>query len=375
MGKGKVLITGGAGFIGSHTADLLIAEGYEVHILDNLTEQIHDGCWPDYLDSRIEKIKGDVSRFEDLEKALEGIDYVFHLAAYQDLLPNFSKFFSVNTVSTALLYELIVNRKFPIKKVVFASSQFVYGEGHYQCSEHGLFHSGMRTIAHLDQGKWDVLCPHCQKKASPALLTEESFDPQNQYSISKYTQELIALTFGKRYQIPTVGLRYSIVQGARQSFRNAYSGILRVFTLKMLKGEPPPVFEDGLQFRDYVNVLDVARANVLVLQKKEANWNVFNVGGGKAYTVLDFVSIVNQVLKTNIQQQITHRYRVGDTRHSISNIEKIRSLGWSPTRTPKNSVEAYVQWIQKQNLKKDYVAEAENLMEKTGCIRKAVTPK
>ena len=165
------------------------------------------------------------------------------------------------------------------------------------------------------------------------------------------------------------------MQGARQSFRNAYSGILRVFTLKMLKGEPPPVFEDGLQFRDYVNVLDVARANVLVLQKKEANWNVFNVGGGKAYTVLDFVSIVNQVLKTNIQPQITHRYRVGDTRHSISNIEKIRSLGWSPTRTPKNSVEAYVQWIQKQNLKKDYVAEAENLMEKTGCIRKAVTPK
>lgn len=372
MSKGKVLVTGGAGFIGSHTADLLLEEGYEVRVLDNLSEPVHaEKIWPDYLSSDLEKVLGDVRNREDWEEALDGVDFVIHLAAYQDLLPNYSKFFTTNTVGTSLLYEIIVEKRLPIKKIIVASSQFVYGEGKYMCGKDGVVYAPPRQLEDLEKGQWDPRCPVCGGKVVSQPLTEDYANPRNQYSISKYSQELIGLNLGQLNNIPTVALRYSIVQGPRQSFRNAYSGVLRIFTLKNLRGEPAPIYEDGQQLRDYVNVEDVARATLLVLENDRADYQVFNVGGGKGYTVLDFANIVAGATGFKGAPRMAGEFRLGDTRHSVSDISKLESLGWSPTKSPKDSVQEYVSWIKTQKMDKDYTGEAEEKMRELGTLRKA----
>lgn len=373
MSKGRVLITGGAGFIGSHTATRLLASGYQVRLFDNLTPPIHtgDGTWPDWTAEGAERFVGDVRERADWSRALQGIDYVVHLAAHQDLLPNFAHFFHVNSVGTALLYELIVADKLPVRKVVVASTQFVYGEGRYSCPKDGEVFPDGREPARLAKGQWDPVCPKCGGPVTPLPLQETHADPSNQYAIAKYSQELMAVALGKNYGIPSVALRYSIVQGPHQSFRNAYSGVLRVFTLQMLAGRPPSIFEDGRQLRDYVNVGDVARANQLALENDAANFQVFNVGGGRGYTVLEFAQIVGEITGYTKPLTASGEYRVGDTRHSVSDISKLKKLGWEPTKTPRDSVRDYVEWIRKQTLEKDYAGEALAQMRKMGALRKA----
>lgn len=371
MKKGKVLITGGAGFIGSHTADLLLKHGYQVRILDNLFPRTHFGDWPEYLDSRIEKIKGDVTKKTDLQKALKGVDFVIHLAAFMDLLPQFSQFFTINTVSTALLYELIVTQKLPIKKVIIGSSQFVYGEGRWECPKHGEVFLPPRSLEQLEKGQWNPFCPIGKEKIKPLLNLETHQDPQNQYSISKYTQELVGLRLGRLYQIPSVALRYSIVHGPRQSFKNAYSGALRIFTLKMLRDEAPIAYEDGQSQRDYVSVDDVARANLIVLEDKRANFEVFNVGGGKAYTVMELAAIIAKKLAKKNKPKITGEFRLGDIRHAVSDISKLKKLGWQPRVSEEKAVEDYINWVKTQKIDKDYVGLAEEDLRKMGTLRRA----
>ncbi len=368
--KGRVLISGGAGFIGTHTAHELLQAGYQVRLFDNLCPPVHDGSgqWPVWVPAAAERVLGDVCNREDWRQALAGVDAVIHLAAYQDLLPNFSRFFEVNSVGTALLYELIVAEKLPVKKVVVASSQFVYGEGRYECAKDGVVFPNGRNVS---GGRWDPVCPQCGGAVTPLPLLETHANPKNQYSIAKYSQELMAVALGRNYGIPSVALRYSIVQGPYQSFRNAYSGVLRVFTLSNLAGRPAPVFEDGRQLRDYVNVTDVARANRLVLESDAADFEVFNVGGGRGYTVLEFAALVAEVTGTNLAPQVTGEYRVGDTRHSVSDITKLQKLGWQPTKTPRDSVQDYVKWIRGEKLDKDYAAEALVKMRQMGALRKA----
>jgi len=373
MNKGRALITGGAGFIGSHTAVELLGAGYEVRVLDNLTPPVHigDGTWPDWLSGDVERVAGDVRNRDDWAKALRGIDVVIHLAAYQDLLPNFSQFFHVNSVGTALLYELIVAEKLPVRKVVVASSQFVYGEGRYHCAKDGEVFPDGRDPQRLANGSWEPVCPKCGGPIKSLTLLETHANPKNQYSIAKYSQELMAVALGRNYGIPSIALRYSIVQGPHQSFRNAYSGVLRIFTLQMMKGQRPSVFEDGQQLRDYVNVGDVARANRLVLESDQADYQVFNVGGGHGYTVLEFAGIVAGALGTRIEPNISGEYRVGDTRHSVSDIARLQRLGWQPTKTPRDSVRDYIEWIRRQKLDRDYAAEALSKLREMGALRKA----
>ena len=373
MSKGRALISGGAGFIGSHTAEALLRAGYDVRVLDNLSPPIHRSTseWPEWLPQEVERIFGDVRNRDDWRKALRGVDVVFHLAAYQDLLPNFSQFFHVNSVGTALLYELIVAEKLPVRKVVVASSQFVYGEGRYNCVKDGEVFPDGRDPQRLSKGLWEPICPKCGGFIEPRPLLETHANPKNQYSIAKYSQELMAVALGRNYGIPSVAMRYSIVQGPRQSFRNAYSGVLRVFTLQMMSDRAPSVFEDGRQLRDYVNVLDVAQANLLVLEREEANFEVFNVGGGRGYTVLEFAEIVRHALGKDLPLAPSGEYRVGDTRHSVSDISKLQRLGWQPTKTPRDSVHDYIEWIRRQTLDKDYAGEALAKLREMGALRKA----
>jgi dTDP-L-rhamnose 4-epimerase len=373
MSKGRALVTGGAGFIGSHTAEGLLRAGYDVRLMDALMPPVHieGGDWPEWAPKGAEHFLGDVRDRDDWHKALRGVDVVFHLAAYQDLLPHFSQFFHINSVGTALLYEVIVAEKLPVRKVVVASSQFVYGEGRYECAKDGVVFPDGRDPERLARGHWEPVCPKCGAAIKPLPLLETHANPKNQYSIAKYSQELIAIALGRNYNIPSVALRYSVVQGPHQSFRNAYSGVLRIFTLQMLKGQPPSVFEDGQQLRDYVNVGDVVHANLLALERDEANFEVFNVGGGRGYTVVEFAGIVAEALGREFKPNFTGEYRVGDTRHSVSDISKLQQLGWQPMKTPRDSVRDYVEWIRRQHLDKDYAAEALTRLREMGALRKA----
>ncbi|NWJ97887.1 MAG: NAD-dependent epimerase/dehydratase family protein [Chloroflexi bacterium] len=369
----KVLVTGGAGFIGSHTVDLLLQRGYQVRVLDALLPPVHPQprC-PAYLPAEVELIMGDVRDKRIFTQALKGVDAVFHLAAYQDYLPDFSRFFQINSVGTALLYEIIVEQRLPIQKVVFASSQAVYGEGSYHCTYHGLQYPELRSREQLIRREWEIACPLCLNLMQPCPTAENLVQPHNSYAISKYSQEMIALNLGQRYDIPTVGMRYSITQGPRQSFSNAYSGICRIFTTRMLAGKAPIAYEDGRQLRDYIYVEDVARANLLVLEDKRANYQVFNVGGGEAVTVLEYGQLVAQTLGTHLQPIVAGEFRFGDTRHIISDNAKLYRLGWQPQTTLPEIIQAYVTWASEQPNLGDYYAPAERYMKQVGTVCKAV---
>lgn len=364
-----ILVTGGAGFIGSHTVNRLLDIGHEVRILDNLQKPVHLKGKPDYIPDNAEFIQGDVRDKSTLDKAMQGIDVIYHLAAYQDYLPDFSTYFHVNTVSTALIYEIIIEKNLPIKKIIVASSQAVLGEGLYKCEDHGELIPDIRLEAQLSKADWEHHCPYCGKYMKYLPTPEQKVNPQNQYAMSKYSQEIIAINLGKRYGIPSVAMRYSIVQGPRQSFYNAYSGAMRIFNLHLYFNKQPIIYEDGMQIRDYVNYQDVVDANIMVLENDQANYQDFNVGGGKAYTVLDFYKKVQEVTGKSIEPIISKYYRYGDTRHIFSDISKLRSLGWEPKVSIEESVGQYWKYLKKQTDIDDILEYAEKTMKQKGVVR------
>lgn len=342
--KDMVLVTGGAGFIGSHVVDLLLKKGYRVRVLDSLSPKTHSGKWPEYLDKRVEKIKGDVRNIKDWEKALKNVSHVIHLAAYMDLMPDFSTFLAVNATGTANLYEVIVADKLPIKKIVVASSQFVYGQGKWKCKKHGEVFPKGRENDRLEKKIWDPVCPECNGAIVPLPNTEDYVDPPNPYAISKYAQELIALKLGKLYDIPSTALRYSIVHGPRQSVKNLYSGALRIFTTQLLTGKPVSIHEDGQQLRDFVSVYDVASATVFAMENEKTNFKVFNVGGNMTITIMDLAKIIAGYLEKELKVQFSG-YRVGDIRHAISDTSKLEKLGWKRQHTGKEAAKEFVDEI------------------------------
>jgi len=367
----KVLVTGGAGFIGSHTVDALLSRGHEVRILDSLEPPVHNGEPPDYLPPEAEFIRGNVTDRRALRRALKGVDAVFHFAAYQDYLTDFSHFFHTNSVGTALLYEIIVNECLPVGKIVVASSQAVYGEGKYLCPLHGVHYPGQRTPQHLQHGDWDPRCPGCGQPLEPLWTDESLAAPHNSYGLSKRDQEDIGIQLGLRYDIPTVALRYSIVQGPRQSPRNAYSGALRSFAVRVLTGKPLVIFEDGRQLRDYVSIHDVIDANMLVFEDSRADYQVFNVGGERRITVMGLASIVCHTAGVETVPESSGVYRLGDTRHIFSDVSRIRALGWEPRVTQKEIVREYLDWLSGQPDLSDTFASAQEVMSSAGVLRRA----
>ncbi len=377
----KILITGGAGFIGSHTTDALIRRGHHVRILDVLQKTVHPKGKPAYLHPKAEFILGDVCDKKTLQGALDGMDAVYHFAAYQDYLPDFSTYFYVNSVSTALLYEIIVEQGWSdrIHKVIVAASQAVMGEGRYfcpACHPEGdrLTYPSIRLEAQLSKGAWEHACPVCHENLQWLPSDESVVTPCNQYAISKYTQEQIAIQLGKRYRIPSVAMRYSIVQGPRQSFYNAYSGAMRIFALSLYFNHQPTIFEDGRQIRDFVNIMDVVDANLLVLESEAADYGVFNVGGGTAWTVSDFYNAMETIVGKKIPPILSGFYRYGDTRHIFSDTARLQALGWRPKRTIEDSIRDYWEYLSEQSEIDDMVDYAKTHMKKLQVIRKADNP-
>jgi dTDP-L-rhamnose 4-epimerase len=398
----RVLITGGAGFIGSWIVDLLLERGYSVRILDNLQPRVHPHGKPAWVPQDAEFFLGDVANPADLSRALEGVDYVLHLAAYQDYLPEFSQFVHTNAESAALLFELIVSdrKRYPARKIVFASSQAVCGEGRYLClactqreglrfvpvasDASGRVHSydlpngtawpmtpASRPVAQLVAGEWEIRCPSCHGPMLPTLIGEDTVSPGTTYGISKLAIELIADRLGRRYEVPTACMRYTYVQGPRNSFHNAYSGIARRFALQLMNNLPPTIYEDGRQLRDYVNVRDVARANVLVMEDPRADFQVFNVGGGRAVTVLEFAHMMIEALGSELKPEMKGEFRLGDTRHTVSDISRLRALGWEPQIPVEQNVAEYVAWMKEQRGSRQYLEEAERVMRAQGVVQRA----
>lgn len=367
----KVLITGGAGFIGSHLADRFLEEGFQVRVLDNLDPKIHPCGVPSYLSPEVEFVKGEITDKKVLLQALQGVDVVSHQAAYQDYMLDFSRFFHVNALGTALIYELIVSECLLVKKVIVASSQAVYGEGQYSCSEHGKFLPIPRG-QQLRERKWEVRCPECGRESKPTLLCEEYTNPYNQYAVSKLAQEKTALGLGWLHGIPTVALRYSITQGPRQSLFNHYSGICRIFVSRALRGEPLLIYEDGLQTRDFVHVQDVVEANMIVLRENRADFQAFNVGSGRPTSVLDYAQAVRSKVGGTIDLRLPGEYRLGDNRHTVSSIAKLKALGWSPDRDLSTILEDFLGWVEQVGGIPEHLPDAYSTMKESGVVLASV---
>lgn len=367
----RVLITGGAGFIGSHLVDRFLSEGFQVRVLDNLDPKVHPQGLSNQLPSAVDFIDGDVTDRETLFAALRDVDVVSHQAAYQDYMPEFSRFLLVNAVGTSLIYELIVRERLSVKKVIVASSQAVYGEGQYKCLEHGFFLPVPRSQAQLSHGEWEIHCPLCTRQAGRVLLEESHVNPYNQYAVSKLAEEKLALGLGWLHGIPTVALRYSITQGPRQSLFNQYSGICRIFVGRALKREPLILYEDGLQTRDFVHINDVVEANMRVLENDAANFQAFNVGSGEATTVVKYADLVRNKLGSDIELNFSGEYRRGDNRHSVSNVSKLRSLGWEPKRSLSTILDDFLAWVDSIGGIPAGIDDAYGAMTKAGVVLKA----
>jgi dTDP-L-rhamnose 4-epimerase len=369
----KILVTGGAGFIGSHTCDRLLSLGHEVTVLDALTPPVHRDRVPTYLSPEVDFYYGDVRNRDLVTNLLRRVDAVYHFAAYQDYLPDFSRFSDVNVVSTALLYEIIVAEHLDLARVVVASSQSAMGEGLYWCPADGEQMPDMRQESALAASQWEVPCPQCGGKLEMRTTPERCSNPQNAYGMSKLAEEMVAINLGRRYGIPTVALRYSIVQGPRQSVYNAYSGACRIFCLSYLLGRAPVLYEDGAAIRDYVNINDVVDANLLALSDPRAAGRVFNVGGGQAVTTREFADIVMRRYGSEQPGLVTGENRFGDTRHIQSDISALQALGWEPRRRPAQSVASYAAWLEGMDGLDGVLAEADVRMRALGVVRKAAT--
>lgn len=330
----RVLITGGAGFIGSHLADELLARGYAVRVLDSLHPQVHgERARPPYLAREVELVVGDVRDPVAVTRALVDVDAVFHLAARVGVgqsMYEVTEYTTVNTVGTAVLLEALIDQ--PVKRLVVASSVSVYGEGLYRSADERVHANVMRTATQLLQGDWE---PHAPDGSSLVPVpTPESKAPTlaSIDGLSKYDQERMCMLLGAAYNVPTVALRFFNVYGPRQALSNPYTGVLAIFAARLLNNKPPLVFEDGLQRRDFVHVKDVVAACRLALEVEEAAGDVINIGSGQAITILEVARRMARVLGKSIEPAITGTYRVGDIRHCTADIGRARRvLGYRPS--------------------------------------------
>ncbi len=347
--KKHILITGGAGFIGSFLTDELVRQGYKVRIFDNLEPQVHNGMKPSYLNPKAEFVKGDVQDYKSLKKALDGIDIVYHLAARVGVgQSNYQiKDYSVENVGgMANLLDIIVNKKLPIKKILMTASMTSYGEGDCECAKCGIVAPSLRSDAQMKKKDWRLYCPKCDKKVTPISTQERSsFNNNSIYALTKNVQEEMLMIIGKMYGIPVTSLRCFNVYGPRQSLSNPYTGVSAIFISRLKNNNQPVIYEDGLQSRDFISVHDVVDALILAMENKKADYQIFNMGSGVPTSIKDIAVTLAMLLKKDIQPKMTGEFRINDIRHCFADNLKIKKmLGWKPKVTLKKGLKELIDW-------------------------------
>jgi dTDP-L-rhamnose 4-epimerase len=369
----KILVTGGAGFIGSHTTDCLLDRGHSVRVLDALFGQVHgnNGRLPRYLDRRAELIVGRVEDPAIALKALEGIDSLIHLAAAVGVgqsMYQIADYCATNVIGTATVLQAIADKKCRLKSLVVASSMSVYGEGQYRASDGRFVHPGLRSQNQLSCAEWNFRDDDGELLNPVPTKEEKPLTPTSVYAINKRDQEELCLTVGAAYGIPTTALRFFNVYGSRQALSNPYTGVAAIFCARLLNNQSPLIFEDGLQKRDFVHVRDVARA-IACAAERPAGGEAINIGSGEAISVIEIAEILTRAMGKSISPQVTGKFRQGDIRHCFADISKARRLlGWVPSKTFHEGVPELVEWVQYERSANDGVDSAWGELQQRGLL-------
>ncbi len=349
-----VLVTGGAGFVGSHLVDELLRRGERVRVLDNLDALAHPGGVPSHLNREAELVEGDVRDRDTVDRALEGVDRVFHLGGVVgngESMVNMRRAVDHNAVGTATLLEAVIERRDRVRRLVAASSMVVYGEGSYRCLEHGLIHPPPRPPEQMRVRHWELRCPACAGPATPEPTHEEApLRPTSVYGVTKRDQEELVLVSGRAYQVETVALRYLNVYGPRQALANPYTGVAAIFAARVLNGKPALVFEDGGQLRDLVHVSDVVRATNAAMRARAAPGHAINVATGARVSVLSLARQIARALGSDLAPEVTGEYRAGDIRHCFADTSRAREmLGFEARLTLGEGLPELAGWVAAQS--------------------------
>ena len=355
----RILVTGGAGFIGSHVVDALVQRGDSVRVLDNLQPQVHRGKKPGYLNPKTDYLFEDLLNPVVLPEATEGIEAIVHLAARVGVgqsMYEIERYMEGNTLATARFLEFLVQRKIKLRKLVVASSMSIYGEGQYRCPEHGDSAPLLRDPARLDKRLWELPCTLCGKElASVPTPEEKPLFPTSVYAISKRDQEELCLTIGQAYGIPAVALRFFNVYGPRQALSNPYTGACAIFSSRLRNGKSPVLYEDGRQTRDFVHVSDIVQGVLLALDDPKLAGHAANVGTGRATSIREVAETLARAYGVKIAPTIADRFRAGDIRHCYADIRHLSSFGFRPRISLTEGLKDLVRW--------GTTAEAEDLFE------------
>lgn len=367
----RALVTGGAGLIGSHVTDLLVANGWKVRALDNLEPQTHRRGKPAWINGDAEFREADMRDRDAISKALTDIDVIFHQAAYGGYMPEITKYVHVNSLGTAQMLEVIREDNLPVKKIVVASSQAVYSEGAGICPEHGLVFPPVRAVEQLSRGDWQVHCPICGAVTRSAPTPEAApVGGETVYGLTKVDQEKLVLLWGKQVGVPTVALRYSCTYGPRQSIFNPYTGVIAIFCTRLLNNLAPVLYEDGEQTRDFSFVEDIARANLLVAESDKLDGMAVNVGSGEGTAIREIARQVSAALGIHIEPEARGEYRPGEMRHLTSDTTRIGSIGYQPQVGLREGIQRYIDWIRTQSDIRDYFGEAESVLRNKGIVHR-----
>ena len=372
----NILITGGAGFIGSNLALKLIEKGYKVTVLDNLSPQIHTSNSPLYnsIKDKVRFIKGTVLSYDDWKNALEEIDVVVHLAAETGTgqsMYEIEKYTDVNIKGTSIFLDILANEKHSVKKMIVASSRAIYGEGKYECSSCGIVYPNERKDEDMSKGDFTVKCPICNANAKLLATDENSkIHPSSIYGITKQVQEQMFMVMGKTLNIPALAFRYQNVYGAGQSLSNPYTGILSIFSTRIKNGNDINIFEDGKESRDFVYIDDVVDATILGIEKDEANYEVFNVGLGLAIDVNKVASTLVKEYKSNSKISISGNYRLGDIKDNYADLTKIQTkLGFEPKVSFEEGIKRFTKWVNAQEVVVDMYEKSITEMKEKGLYK------
>ena len=374
----NILISGGAGFIGSNLTKKLVSKGYNITILDNLSKQIHGKDQKSELYNSIKEIStfilGDVCNEEDWKKSLKGQDAVIHLAAETGTgqsMYEISRYNDVNILGTSHLLDFLANNKNSVKKLIIASSRSIYGEGKYKCENHGVVYPNDRIVSNMMKGKFDLFCDACGSELNLMPTDENSkIHPSSIYGITKQQQEQMTLLMGKSLGIPAVALRYQNVYGPGQSLSNPYTGILSIFSTRMLNGNDIDIYEDGEESRDFVFIDDVVEATILALEKEEANHQIFNVGSGETTSVSQVANSLKKLYDSNVNISIGGSFRLGDIRHNYADLNKIKNLlGFTAKFDFQTGISRFADWVKTQEVKEDKYKQSLNELKNKGLIK------